>query len=100
MKAREYFGILNDHNMVLHHKDPTLRHTDYKRYCEWRIEDLEVMTLSEHTKLHNLINQEERYEKVANTLKGRPHTEEHKKHIGDFSRGKHWKLENGKRVWY
>lgn len=100
-KAREYFGIVGKTNLVLHHKDVNLRHTDYKRYCEWRPEDLVVMTRSEHTKLHNLIKKENgEYKKVSATLTGRPHTEEHKKHIGDFCRGKHWKVENGKRVWY
>ena len=37
---------------VLHHKDWSLRHNDLKRYLEWRIDDLEMMTKSEHMKLH------------------------------------------------
>ena len=36
----------------LHHKDPTLKYRDPVRYLEWRPEDLELLTASEHTKLH------------------------------------------------
>ena len=37
---------------VLHHKDPTLKTIDIIRYYEWRVEDLEPMTLNEHASLH------------------------------------------------
>lgn len=39
-------------------------------------------------------------ERISQTLTGKKHTPEHNKKIGDFCRGKHWKVENGKRVWY
>lgn len=32
--------------------------------------------------------------------KGKKHTEESKKHMSEAHKGKHWRLENGKRVWY
>lgn len=51
-KAREYFGIKVGDYLVLHHKDPDLRHTDIERYIEWRPEDLVVMSNSDHIKLH------------------------------------------------
>ena len=38
---------------VLHHKDPTLKHNDFKRYRQWRVEDLEMLTLEEHAKIHH-----------------------------------------------
>ena len=51
-EARRHFGIENDSNMVLHHKDENLRYENYKRYCEWNPEDLVVMTRGEHTTHH------------------------------------------------
>lgn len=38
---------------VLHHKDVNMRFNDIDRYIEWRPEDLVVLSLSEHTTLHN-----------------------------------------------
>lgn len=49
--ALKYFNVQKGY--VLHHKDDTLMLTDVNRYIEWRPEDLVVMTLSEHSKLHN-----------------------------------------------
>ena len=40
----------------MHHKDTSLRHNDKDRYDEWRIEDLEVMECSDHTKLHQRLS--------------------------------------------
>ena len=37
----------------LHHKDETLRHENPDRYEEWRIEDLVMITSSEHGRLHH-----------------------------------------------
>jgi len=50
--ARRHFGVENNPEMVLHHKDPLLKKRDYKRYLEWRIEDLAVMTNAEHSHFH------------------------------------------------
>ena len=36
----------------LHHKDPTLKYKDPRRYNEWRFEDLVPMLKSEHTSMH------------------------------------------------
>lgn len=36
----------------LHHINPRWRHEDIKRYNQWNIEDLQMMTASEHMKLH------------------------------------------------
>ena len=33
-KAREHFGITGKTNLVLHHKDPELRHKNRERYNE------------------------------------------------------------------
>lgn len=52
-EARTYFGVENNPEMVLHHKDPTLKYRDPQRYLEWRVEDLEVMTVREHARLHS-----------------------------------------------
>ena len=38
----------------LHHKDPALRHEDLRRYEEWRIEDLVMLSSSEHLRWHKM----------------------------------------------
>lgn len=80
-KAREYFGLgVGDDDFVLHHKDPTLKKKDPKRYNEWRIEDLVVMTRNEHTSLHNKGKKllEESKQKISEANKGKKQSEEHK----------------------
>lgn len=74
-KAREYFGIENDYNMVLHHKDPTLKQNDPERYNQWNIEDLVVMTRSEHSKLHStgVTQTDSAKEKLSKNNKGKKH---------------------------
>lgn len=52
-RARKYFGIYGNKDLVLHHVDWTMRHNNIERYIQWNIEDLVVMTKSEHRKLHN-----------------------------------------------
>jgi len=51
--AREYFGITGQPDMVLHHKDETLKERDLDRYLEWRTEDLVAITKGEHTTIHH-----------------------------------------------
>lgn len=81
--AREYFNLPK--GWVLHHKDITLKSVDYKRYCEWRIDDLIPMSKSEHVSLHNKLNG--------------PKSEETKQKQSIALIGRHWHLENGIRVW-
>ena len=38
--------------------------------------------------------------KMSNAHKGIPHSEETKHKISESKKGKHWKIENGKRIWY
>jgi len=45
-------GITDIKGWVLHHKDVNLKHTDPKRYREWRIGDVEPMTIQKHRALH------------------------------------------------
>ena len=87
---------------VLHHIDPELKRTDFERYCEWRVEDLIPMTLSEHRRLHMSINienndtakygrpmSEENKQKVSQLFKGKHKTEEQKKKLSESNKGKH-----------
>lgn len=54
----------------LHHKDPTLKYRDPIRYAEWRIEDLEMLGFSEHSRLHCLLRSKdpEFYRKVGESI--------------------------------
>lgn len=85
MKARKRFGILGKKDLVLHHKDPTLRHNNIERYIQWNDEDLEVMNVAEHTRLHHLHSKhsEETKKKISNSNKGKKRqycrTEEYRK---------------------
>lgn len=48
----------------LHHKDWTLKFIDPDRYKEWRVDDLEVMTISEHSKYHCYLFHSGKYHKL------------------------------------
>lgn len=50
--AKKFFGIENGSGKCLHHTNVNLIYEDIDRYIKWLPEDLEVMTLSEHAKLH------------------------------------------------
>ena len=86
-KAAEYFNL--QPGQCLHHKDPTLRHTNRARYNLWLIEDLEVMDMTEHRRLHaGELCTDETKEKRANSLKGHTVSEETKEKIAEGNRGK------------
>jgi hypothetical protein len=48
---------------VLHHIDPSWKKEDPERYIKWNLEDLELMTKSQHLKLHNSGNKNPMYGK-------------------------------------
>lgn len=82
----------------MHHKDTSLRHNDKARYDEWRIEDLEVMECSDHTKLHQRLygncmdipKVKEHHDTVMKTEKVRTASDEHKQILIDCIKGKVW----------
>ena len=82
-KAAEFFKLQK--GWVLHHIDPSWRHNDIERYILWDPFDLVMMTSGDHQKLHH---------------KGKKFSEEHKNKLSEAHKGKHWKLVDGKRVWY
>lgn len=102
--ALKYFNVQKGY--VLHHKDDTLMLTDINRYIEWRPEDLVVMTLSEHSKLHNtgLVRSEETREKMSKAKKGiqtwlgKHHSEETKNKLSKANKGKHLTEEQKKAI--
>lgn len=75
---------------VLHHKDMTLKDTDPIRYNEWRIEDLEPMLKSEHTRLHqkNRHMSEDTKAKIRAALKGHEVSEETRRKLSESQKGK------------
>ena len=42
-------------NYVLHHKDISLKKNNPKRYAQWNVDDLVMLTRSEHLKIHSYI---------------------------------------------
>lgn len=66
------FQILKEKGLIpddgqrycLHHRDWTLKFIDPERCAEWRVEDLEVMTISEHTKYHLYLRHSGKYERL------------------------------------
>ena len=100
-KAREYFGLgVGDDDFVLHHVDSTLKTRDPKRYNEWRIEDLVVMTRDEHSRLHN--KGKKLSEKTRNKLsvvnKGKKRTKEQRNKLSAVNKGKKHSEETKKKM--
>lgn len=92
-RARAYFNIQGQPDMVLHHKDETLKQRDFARYLEWRPEDLEAITKGEHTKIHHKgkSNSEETRKKISANhvgFAGRHHSEETKELIRSILKDK------------
>lgn len=71
-----------------------------KKFSE---ETKKKMSLARKGKNHNHNHSEETKKKISESLKGKkPYemTEETKKKMSESRKGKHWKLINGKRVWF
>lgn len=65
-------------------------------------EELIFMTHSEHSVIHhrNKVVSNEARRKLSNSRKGKMLSDETRRKLSDCFRGKHWKLIDGKRVWY
>lgn len=117
------------HRLETHNSDGERRLVDISRdelialdmYYDRPPEELIFMTRLEHIRLHNpnkehrkhlsealkgRIISEEWKKKISGTLKGRKLSEETRKKMSEAlkgntnAKGKHWKLVDGKRVWY
>lgn len=113
---RKQLGIYGNVGIVLHHKDETLRHTDVERYIQWNLDDVEMISKPEHSRIH-LQNREmhrqpgyhisdEQKKQISQANKGRKHTEEEKRKMSEnhydcsgannpnygkgAAKGKHW----------
>ena len=75
---------------VLHHKDETLRKNDPERYNEWRIEDLEMMTMTEHFLLHHKDTNKSEIHRlhVSQSLKGHVVSEETRRKLSEAGKGR------------
>lgn len=76
-------------------------------------EELIFLTQSEHVRLHRIgkpgamkdkHHSEETKRKMSESHKGKPKSEEHKRKLSEAHKGQrkgmHWKLVDGKRIWY
>ena len=126
-KAAEFFKLQK--GWVLHHIDHSWRYNDIERYILWDPFDLVMMTRDEHTRIHKRgikyseetkkkmseakkgksswnkglktgHHSEETKKKIAESRKGIKFSEEHKNKLSEAKKGKHWKIIDGKRVWY
>lgn len=70
----------------------------YRKGAKHTKESKEKMAKSHKGKGHP--QTEETKEKIRNSHKGKVLSEEHKKHLSEAKKGKHWKLVDGKRVFY
>ena len=63
-------GLIPDDGQryCLHHKDWTLKWFDPERYDEWRVEDLEVMTVPQHSKYHCYLRYSGKYDKLLSEM--------------------------------
>ena len=66
---RKKLGIYGKRNLVLHHKDVTMKYDNPERYILWLPEDLMGMTLSEHSAYHNKDNHYKKGKKVSEETK-------------------------------
>ena len=84
---------------------------DMGLYYDVEPEALIFLTPSEHNKIDSKCKRvsesmkgkprsEETKKKISESHKDKPRSEETKKKIGEAKKGKHWKLVDGKRVWY
>lgn len=71
----EEHGYKEHRGLALHHIDTTMKSRDPKRYNEWRPEDLMVMTVQEHRRLH-----------MKEQTKGVKHTKQHNSKISESIR--------------
>lgn len=65
-------------------------------------EELIFLTHKDHVKLHKTGTKHsvETKRKQSEAAKGRTFSEEHKRKLSVALKGKHWKLVEGKRIWY
>lgn len=125
-KAKKYFNLPK--GWVLHHKDVELRNTDLDRYIHWLPEDLVPMTKSDHMRLHSKLHSNlpkdlsgennPMYGKgylvsgskngmygvhrhgEEHPFYGKHHSTESRMKMSELKKGRHWRLVDGKRVWY
>lgn len=85
-KAVKYFNLQKGY--VLHHINPEWKHSDIDRYIQWNPEDLIVMTISEHVKLHWTYDHDERAKKISASTKGVLKSDETRRRMSEAQKGK------------
>lgn len=130
IKYFEWIGLLpkdrKPHEYHLHHIDESLRHNDVDRYIQWNGYDLEVIKGGEHLSHHHkgkivteetrlkqseshkgYVMPEEQKRKISESEKGREVTDEFREKMRQIAKSRggwcpynHWKIVDGKRVYY
>lgn len=86
---------------------------DWGIYYNRQADELIFLTRAEHVKIHNAERSKETLIKISEASKGNQYrngkpawnkgkhaSEESKEKMSEAKKGKHWKLVDGKRVWY
>lgn len=63
LSAAEYYNL--QPGECLHHIDTSWLHNDIERYIQWNPEDLLLLTKSQHSKLHGLLQGKTEQERKA-----------------------------------
>ena len=92
-KADDFKGWVIHHRLETHNLDGTRRKRDLS------IEDLTALDMYMYRPANELIFMR-RDDHLSLHFKGKHISEEHKKRVSEANKGRHWKLVDGKRVWY
>lgn len=91
-----YYDIQPEALIFLTRAEHSSLHNKGKKRKEFSEEHKRKISEAKKGKRHS----EETKRKISETKKGKKPSEEHKRKLGEAKKGKHWRLENGKRVWY
>lgn len=102
---KRYYNVPASELIFLTRAEHNIIHKTGKHYTEeskqkMRISALNRQPNSEETRRKQSESQKERHKKYEHPMKGKHHTEESKQLMSEHHKGKHWRLENGKRIYY
>lgn len=104
--SEELIFLTTEEHRFLHKKGKCLSDVTKKKISEAHkgkcLSDITKKKISDVHKGKGHLQTEETRKKISEIMKdkGHPQSEETRKRLSKFYKGKHWRLENGKRIWY